>query len=95
MIIGKWLDEHKIKYQKGYRFNECRNIRPLPFDFAVFSKNKLITLIEFDGKQHFETIEYWGGEDNLKFIQQNDDMNLSRLKSRVSNSPGGLKYSTK
>ena len=29
-------------------------------------------LIEYNGKQHYEPIEYFGGEEGLKIRQQND-----------------------
>lgn len=53
-IVAQFLDENNIKYIRQYRIKECRNQRPLPFDFAVFKNNNLILLIEYDGEQHFK-----------------------------------------
>src|ERR1700690_3546980 len=51
--IAKWLEEHNYTFLREYRIKECRNILPLPFDFAIISDGKLRMLIEFDGPQHF------------------------------------------
>ena len=49
--IRKFLEKNKISFIQEKRFDDCRDIKPLPFDFYL-TKNNLI--IEFDGKQHFE-----------------------------------------
>jgi hypothetical protein len=38
----------------------------LKFDFAVFEENKLSYLIEYNGIQHYEIIDYFGGKENFK-----------------------------
>lgn len=48
--IREYLDSNKIKYIREKRFNDCRNINVLPFDFYVLDYN---LLIEFQGEQHF------------------------------------------
>jgi hypothetical protein len=57
--IAKWLGEHNIEYIPQYRFKDCKNKNPLPFDFYIPSKN---TVIEFDGEQHYKPIKHFGGE---------------------------------
>lgn len=56
--IRLWLDNHNIVYEAQKSFNDCRDIRPLPFDFYLLNKR---TAIEFDGEQHFKPIEHFGG----------------------------------
>lgn len=58
-----------IIFKKQFRIKECRNIRPLPFDFAVFKDEKLWLLIEYDGEQHFKPKF---GTENLIKTQKND-----------------------
>lgn len=53
-LIYKYLSKHKFEFIEQYRIEDCRNILPLPFDFALFSDEKLLGLIEFDGQQHFK-----------------------------------------
>jgi len=49
--IRVWLEQHYIKYVFQKRFNNCRQILPLPFDFFLPQHN---LCIEYDGMQHFE-----------------------------------------
>ena len=51
---------NNIKYTPEYTFDDCRNVFPLLFDFAVFdNRNDLFCLIEFQGRQHYEMIKYF------------------------------------
>lgn len=54
-IISWFLDKNNIEYEKQKMFDDCRDIRRLKFDFFIPTIN---TCIEFDGKHHFETIEF-------------------------------------
>ena len=58
--IKELLDKGKIKYIFQKTFDDCRNKnnKKLKFDFFLPNKN---ILIEYDGKQHYEPIEYFGG----------------------------------
>ena len=61
-IIAYVLNNQDIKYQKEYTFSDLYSDknRPLRFDFAIFNQdNKLICLIEYDGRQHYEYQENW------------------------------------
>lgn len=66
VAISNFLYDKKIEFIRQYSFKDCRNINTLPFDFALFEGNKLILLIEYDGKQHYEPIDFFGGEDSFK-----------------------------
>ena len=54
--IRKYLENKGIDFKQEYWFNDCRDINPLPFDFYLPSKN---TIIEFDGRQHFEETDHF------------------------------------
>jgi uncharacterized protein with PIN domain len=69
--ISKILDENNIKYERQKTFEKCKKINNLPFDFYLTDFN---ICLEFNGKQHYESIEYFGGVDTLKYIQNNDDI---------------------
>lgn len=60
-------------YKPQKRFKKCVNKRKLPFDFYL---PKLNLCIEYDGRQHFEPVEFFGGED--VFI-------LQRIKDSIKN----------
>ena len=68
--IELYLKLNKIKYKYEKRFNECRIVFPLPFDFYLPNYN---LCIEYDGEHHFYSIDCFGGEEKLKETQKNDD----------------------
>lgn len=68
-IIEHWLNVHHIKYITQMKFDGCKAIRSLPFDFFLVDYNKCI---EFDGKQHFESVEYFGGQKGFENRKQHD-----------------------
>lgn len=49
--IIDWLKKNEIDFKYQYRFKDCKNIRPLPFDFYLPKYN---TCIEFDGAYHYK-----------------------------------------
>lgn len=56
--IAAWLKDHGIKYDEQKSFDDCRDKRPLPFDFYLPERN---IVIEYDGAQHYRPIELFGG----------------------------------
>ena len=69
--ISSWLAENGYRYEPEYREKECRNKRPLPFDFAVWVDEEL-RLIEFQGWHHFNELPKRGGAKRLKEAQLHD-----------------------
>lgn len=89
-LIGDYLTSNNIHFVAQYSFKDCRNKHVLPFDFAVLDRNSKVTmLIEFDGLQHYQPIEYFGGvkkfeetkkHDNIKNTYcKNNDIKLIRI----------------
>jgi len=70
-IIEKTLIDNNIYFIKQKIFDKCVDKRKLPFDFYLPDYN---TCIEYDGIQHFEVIEYWGGEDYYEYIKKHDNI---------------------
>ncbi|WP_168413199.1 hypothetical protein [Bacillus salacetis] len=80
--IAAWLIVNNIPHHRQYRFKDCRNNKPLPFDFAIFdNKEELIKLIEFDGEQHFAARDYFGGEKAFFIRQKNDQIKNNYCKN--------------
>ena len=75
--ISKWLDEFFIKYIPQYKFDDCRDRLPLPFDFYLPQYN---ICIEYDGLQHFEPIDWFGGEETLSAIKYHDSIKTNYCK---------------
>lgn len=67
--ITKFLNRKKINYIRQHKFDDCKNIFQLPFDFYIPSKR---ICIEFDGIQHYEPIEFFGGVEAYNRIKLND-----------------------
>lgn len=69
--IAKILKENNIKFERQKKFENCKNILSLSFDFYLLDYNYCI---EYDGIQHFEPIKYFGGNEKLKNTKTNDNI---------------------
>ncbi len=69
--IVKYLSKNNINFIREKKFDNCKNKRYLPFDFYLPDYN---LLIEYDGKQHFESINYFGGDDAFIKRKNNDEI---------------------
>ena len=63
--IRDFLDNMNLSYEREFSFDDlwgdCN--KQLRFDFAVFNEDDTIKcLIEYDGIQHFQPINFWGNE---------------------------------
>ena len=68
--IAKYLTQNNIDFSRQYKFKDCVGIRyKLPFDFYL---PKYRTIIEFDGKQHYEPMEFFGGLESYERLKTND-----------------------
>lgn len=80
--IQKYLVENNIKYTREYRINECKNIKPLPFDFAIFDDNKnLLGLIEYNGRQHYNICQGYFTSSNYYKIVERDKIKETYCKN--------------
>lgn len=83
--IKQYLDKNDIEYKMQYSFPDCKDKYKLKFVFAVFTENNLSCLIEYDGKQHFQPIEYFGGEDGYTSSVHRDEIkNLYCKKNNIN-----------
>lgn len=69
--IREVLNMKNILFEREKRFADCRDKYPLLFDFYLPTKN---ILIEFDGKQHYEAIDFFGGADKLTSLKKRDNI---------------------
>jgi len=69
--IRRYLENNKMHFKKEMRIAECRYKYSLPFDFGVYIENRLF-LIEYQGRQHYESISYWGGDENFNKVKIRD-----------------------
>lgn len=73
ILIRNFLDNNNYQYKEQYSFSDLYgNNKPLKFDFAIFNNEKIFTLIEFQGEQHYVAKDFFGGEERLKQQQEYD-----------------------
>jgi len=74
--IMEVLDTYNIRYDVEKKFDDCKNIRCLPFDFCIYTNNRFF-LIEYDGLQHYEPCFGLNEEqklENFNRIKYNDSI---------------------
>lgn len=69
--IRFYLLNNKITFKPQHRFKDCKDIRPLPFDFYLPEQN---ICIEYDGEQHYIEKKIWGGVNGLNDRKRKDDI---------------------
>ena len=74
--ISLFLKENNINYEAQKLFKECSYKRMLPFDFYLIDYN---ICIEYDGQQHYNTIDFSGknqerAEEQFKQTQKKDNI---------------------
>ena len=60
----RWMQERNIDVRREFSFDDLKSEKgkPLRFDFAVFKDDKLVCLIEYQGRQHSEQfVDRYGG----------------------------------
>lgn len=72
--IRNYLDEHNIKYESQKRFHDLKDKTYLSYDFYLPEYN---TLIEYQGKQHYESVSF-NGKDYTDLEKQQYHDNLKR-----------------
>jgi hypothetical protein len=74
--ITNWLKSSAINFMPQHKFDDCRDLECLPFDFYLPEYN---LCIEYDGEQHFHPVNFGGISDacamiNFKKTQMHDDI---------------------
>lgn len=69
--IVNFLNKYEIKYERQKKFTNCKNKRLLPFDFFI---DNIKMCIEYNGIQHYKSIDHFGGIEKLKYTQNNDNI---------------------
>lgn len=65
-MISEFLIRNNVSFIQEYRFEDCRNKLPLPFDFAIIDDyGNVSILIESDGEGHYKPINFGGTSDEV------------------------------
>ena len=70
-LIHDILTKNDITYIRQHTFENCKNIKLLPFDFYLPEFNMCI---EFDGIQHFKPVDFFGGQIGYDKLVINDNL---------------------
>ena len=68
-VIRNYLESNNIGFTEQKSFEGLKMIKKLRFDFYLSEYN---LAIEYDGRQHFEPVEYFGGVKSFKEIIKRD-----------------------
>lgn len=74
LTIKDFLNDNGIEFENEKMFEKCygkKTHKLLPFDIFV---NDLNLIIEYDGNQHFEPVDFFGGEESFERIKINDEI---------------------
>ncbi len=95
--IAEYLKNHNITYIAQATFEGCKSKYLLKFDFYLPEHN---LCIEYDGMQHYEPVEYFGGQKGFESSQirdeikntycRNNNINLVRIRYDEKNINGVL-----
>jgi hypothetical protein len=59
--IRNFLNICNITFTPQYKFDDCRNVNPLPFDFGILDNNgSFLGVIEYQGEQHYGLVNFSG-----------------------------------
>lgn len=83
--IHKFLTDNHIDFVAQKMFDDCVYKERLRFDFAVVNNGKVVSLIEYNGIQHYEPVSFFGGK-NTFTIQVIKD-NIKRKYAEYRNIP--------
>lgn len=70
-LIMEFFKNNNIEYEYQKSFPDLKDKGLLFFDFYI---PKLNLCVEFDGEQHFRSVEGWGGEETFENVQRRDEM---------------------
>ena len=69
MIINNCLENKCLEFKREFKFKDCLHIKELRFDFYIPKDN---ICIEYQGKQHYEPIDHFGGLDKFNELIKRD-----------------------
>lgn len=82
LIISKILNTLNINYEAQKTFDDLKDTQSLSYDFYIPDQD---ILIEYQGVQHYQPVDRFGGEDHFKIQQKHDKMKLDYAKENNYN----------
>jgi hypothetical protein len=82
LIINKLLKVLGIKYEYQKTFDDLRDDKLLSYDFFIPDQN---ILIEYQGIQHYQPVDHFGGDTKFEIQQKHDKMKAEYAKDNGYN----------
>lgn len=82
LIISKILDTLNISYEPQKTFEDLKDKSYLSYDFYIPDQN---ILIEYQGIQHYQSVDVFGGKSQFKIQQKHDKMKADYAKDHNYN----------
>jgi len=80
--IANILDSNNISFIRQYKFDDCKYILSLPFDFFLPEYN---ICLEYNGLQHYEPVDFFGGQDSFEYRKKLDEIKINYcLKNNIN-----------
>ena len=76
LYVEQFLKQAGVEFETHKRFADLRGTRngQLSYDFAIRDDSYGYVFIEYNGIQHYESIDYFGGDSKLKKQKQHDKL---------------------
>lgn len=71
-LVEEYLLDNRITYHREFKFNDCKDRSPLPFDFYLPNVDGTKYCIECQGQQHYMPVKIFGGEERFAVYQFHD-----------------------
>lgn len=81
-IISKILNNLNINYEPQKTFDDLKDVQPLSYDFYIPDQS---ILIEYQGRQHYEPVDHFGGKAQFKLQQKHDKLKADYAKDHSYN----------
>lgn len=81
-LVGSILSSFTISYECQKTFDDLKDTKPLSYDFYIPDQS---ILIEYQGIQHYQPTEYFGGKSKFKLQQKHDQMKADYAKAHHYN----------
>ena len=75
------LKKKRYNFIQQYRFDDCKDKRRLPFDFAILENDRIKFLIEIQGQQHYHPFTFNGEPKEVQSKNYDDRVKKDRIKS--------------
>jgi len=77
LTVKKYLEDNNIEYHREKTFDGCVDKKHLRFDFCLPNHN---ICIEYDGIQHYEPSDFYGGEQGFEQTKRRDQIKTQYCK---------------